>query len=185
MSECSLLRYCYLAYFSKPVGDRALYRALRKRRFQSVVELGIGLGVRTQRMFELIRPANADVPLRYTGIDLFEARAVAGTGFRLKQAYQTLHQLPGKIQLVPGDPYGALSRVANTLTGTDLLVISADQDAESLARAWFYVPRMLTPNALVLIERTVADGKTHYETLTVEKITELAAAQAKAARRVA
>lgn len=184
MSECSLLRYCYLAYFSQPVGDRALYRTLRKRRFQSIVELGIGRAVRTQRMFEVLRTDNT-TPTRYTGIDLFEARPHAGSGFKLKEAHQCLRGLPAKVQLVPGDPHGALSRVANTLTGTDLLLISADQDAESLARAWFYVPRMLAPNALVLVERSESDGKTRYETLSIEQVSALAAAQAKAVRRAA
>ena len=37
-----------------------------------------------------------------------------------------------------GDAFSALSRTANVLANnTDLIVISADQDADSLAKAWF------------------------------------------------
>ena len=57
-------------------------------------------------------------------------------------------------RLVPGDPYSALSHVANTLTETDLLVISSGHDPETLARAWFFVPRMLTDRTSVFVEQT-------------------------------
>ena len=33
--------------------------------------------------------------------------------------------------------------------------IVTDQDRESLARAWFYVPRMMHPGTLVLLEEIV------------------------------
>jgi hypothetical protein len=46
--------------------------------------------------------------------------------------------------------------MANSLTGTDLLIVSADQQGESLDRAWFYVPRMLHDASVVLVED--ADG---------------------------
>ena len=57
-----------------------------------------------------------------------------------------------KIQVIPGDPLSALARSANGLQSTDLLVIAADQDTQSLANAWFYVPRMLHDKSLVLLE---------------------------------
>ena len=67
----------------------------------------------------------------------------------LKQAFAALRQPEVKVQLVPGDPNMALRRVANSLTGTDLLLIAADQDRDSLAAAWTWVPRMLTATSLV------------------------------------
>jgi hypothetical protein len=57
------------------------------------------------------------------------------------------------VQLVPGDPYSALARTANSLPDIDLMLVDADQDAESLSQAWFYAPRMLHEESLVLIER--------------------------------
>lgn len=186
MSECSLLRYGYLAYFSQPAGERVLYKTLRNAKCHSVVELGIGMTTRTQRLFEVLRRYGDGQAMRYTGIDLFEARTSAAPGLKLKAAFQALQNLGTKPQLVPGDPYSALSRVANTLPGTDLLIVSADQDAASLARAWFYVPRMLHPASLVFVERPGADGKSStFERLTVDAVAQLAAAQAKEARRAA
>jgi hypothetical protein len=98
-----------------------------------------------------VRP---DDEIRYAGIDLFEARAASQPGLTLKAAYKLLRQVPVQSQLIPGDPFTALARVANNLTGTDLLVIAADQDPQQLARAWALVPRMLHDNSLVFLERT-------------------------------
>jgi hypothetical protein len=57
-----------------------------------------------------------------------------------------------QVQLVPGDPYSALARVANNLTGTDLVVVAADQDPLALERAWFYFPRLLHTTSHVFAE---------------------------------
>jgi hypothetical protein len=151
-----LLRSLYLSYFSKPQGYRPLYRALRKRPPTKIVELGIGSAERTLRMLELCA---AGPETSYTGIDLFEARGQgAAPGLSLKAAHTKLSATGVKVRLVPGDPFSALSRSANALAGQDLILISADQDRESLARAWFYVPRMMHPGTLVLLEEVV-DGK--------------------------
>lgn len=185
MSECSLLRYCYLAYFSQPVGERVFYKILRRSKVHSIVELGIGQGVRAPRLFEVLRRYGDGQPVRYTGIDLFEARPATAPGLKLKTAHQLLQHLGGKVQLVPGDPHAALSRVANTLTGTDLMIIAADQDPDSLARAWFYVPRMLLPHSLVYIERPGASGKAEFVPLAGDEVARLASAAAKQLRRAA
>jgi hypothetical protein len=70
----------------------------------------------------------------------------------LKEAFTVLRPLGVKAQWVPGDPYSALSRVANNLGNIDLLLVAADQDAESLSHAWAYVPRMLNPQSVVFQE---------------------------------
>jgi len=148
-----LLRSLYLSYFSKPKGYRPLYRAIRKRPPTKIVELGIGTAERTLRMLELCA---AGAETNYTGIDLFEARGEgAAPGLSLKAAHTKLSTTGVKVRLVPGDPFSALSRTANASAGQDLILISADQDRESLARAWFYVPRMMHPGTLVLLEETV------------------------------
>jgi hypothetical protein len=153
-----LLRSSYLLYFSQPAADRALYKALRPRPIRSIVELGISLASRTPRLLEVAAWRSECLPLRYTGIDLFEGRSGAAPGPTLKQAHAALRLPNVRVQLVPGDPYTALARVANALAGTDLLVIAADQDRESLERAWSWMPRMLTPEALVFLEEL--GGKT-------------------------
>jgi len=155
------LKYLYLAYFSDPSAERPLYRAIRRRQVRTIVELGVGMGNRSARLIEVAQRYHAPREVCYTGIDQFEARSSSVTpGMTLKRAHRTLKALGAKIQLVPGDPWMALSRTANTLTGTDLFVVSADQDAESLARAWFYVPRMLHENSQVFVEEmNTQDGK--------------------------
>lgn len=182
----SLLRYCYLAYFSRPKSERALYEAVRKAKAASIVELGIGSAQRATRLIEVAQRYRPDAVVRYTGIDLFEARDVASGGLSLKQAHQVLGDRGAKVQLVPGDPFAALSRVANTLTGTDLLLISADQERTALAKAWFYVPRMLHERSLVYVEEQAAKGELALRLLAPTEVAALAAAASvRSAKRAA
>ena len=149
----------YLSYFSKPRSDHCLYRAIVRRSVTSIVELGIGLAHRSRRMIQ-VAEAGSSARIRYTGIDEFESRSAQGeAGIPLKEAHQFLRPTGAKIQLTPGDPFSALARTANSLTGTDLLVVSADLDAASLRSAWFYIPRMLHARTLVFLEEPAPDGE--------------------------
>jgi hypothetical protein len=172
-----LWRGLYLCYLSKPKGLRPLYRLLCKRRKKSpigkITELGVGTAERTLRLLELCPSADDSV---YTGIDLFEARTAAdGPGRSLKEAHKTLAATGMKIRLVPGDPYSALARSANGLTAQDLILIAADQDRASLARAWFYVPRMLHETTLVFEEELV-EGEPTWKPVSPDEIARRAAA---------
>ena len=125
-------------------------------------------------------------PLRYTGIDLFEARPAGQSGMSLKEAYAEFRLPDVKIQLVPGDPNMALRRVANSLTGTDLLLVSANQDRDSLSAAWNWVPRMLTDTSLVFVEEAGAKpGTTVWKQVTVEEVRKLGASAGRSLRRAA
>jgi hypothetical protein len=145
-----------IANFSQPDSERCLYRAIRRDGASSIVELGLGTARRALRMIEMATTRGQHV--RYAGIDEFESRAPDRPGLTLKQAYQSLRPTGAAIQLVPGDPLTALARVANSLTGTDLLIVSADVDAASLRAAWRYVPRMLHRHSRVYLEEACADG---------------------------
>jgi hypothetical protein len=182
-----MLRYYYLTWFSTPAADRTIYQAVHNGTFRSIVELGVGTGVRTKRLFELaVKPQHTETPLRYTGIDLFEARPANSPGMKLKQAFQTLQTPNVKVQLVPGDPFSALSRMANTLSETDLLVIGLDQAGESLNQAWRYVPRMLHPETMIFFERPEKKaGETKFELLKPVDIQRYATASSKAQRKAA
>lgn len=185
MSVGSLLRSFYLLYFSQPASDRALYRAVRSRPIRSIVELGISLTSRTPRLLEIAAWRSASLPLRYTGIDLFESRPANQPALSLKQAFAGLQSPHIRIQLVPGDPATALRRTANSLVGTDLLIISADQDSASLAAAWTWMPRMLTASSLIFREEPAEKlGQTQWHRLTLADIQRLAA-PSKPARRAA
>lgn len=186
MTAGSLIRSTWLLYFSQPAPDRFLYKAIKGKSIRSVVEIGIGGGLRTQRMFEVLSWQAAHEPVKYTGIDLFEARGLNQPGLSLKAAFHDLRKPGVNIKLVPGDPYDALVRAANGLAGTDLLIISADQDRESLQRAWTYMPRMLHTGSLIYQEVSDAKtGKTSYRRLTLLDVQRNAAVASRAMRRAA
>src|SRR5437763_8898973 len=185
VSVGSLLRSFYLLYFSQPANDRALYRALRSRPIRSIVELGISLTTRTPRLLEIAAWRTASLPVRYTGIDLFESRPADQAALTLKQAFAKLRSPSVRVQLVPGDPATALRRTANSLVGTELLIISANLDAASLAAAWTWMPRMLTATSLIFREEPAEKpGQMSWRVLTFADVQRLAAA-AKPARRAA
>jgi hypothetical protein len=182
-----MLRYYYLTWLSQPAADRPLYQTVAKRPPRSIVELGIGSAVRAKRLLELAaQPQHAAEPLRYTGIDLFEARDKKSPGLTLKEAYAQLKTEHVKLQLVPGDPLSALSRAANSLSGTDVLIISLDQAGESLEQAWRFVPRMLHAGSLVYLERAGKKaGETKFELVPLSEVSHLASAAKRATRRAA
>ena len=185
MKLAKLLRYLYLARLSQPSADRTLYRAIWRQRPTRIVELGIGSARRSLRMIELAKRVQPET-IHFAGIDLFEARPVEAEGLTLKRAHSLLGMSEAKVRLVPGDPAAALKRTANMLLQTDLLVIAADQDRETLARAWFYVPRMLHAGSRVYLEERLggSDG-TKFRLLERIEIERLAALSARPVRAAA
>mgnify|MGYP002625009669 CR=1 FL=1 len=176
MAAAGFFKSLRLRYFAKPAYDRRLYSLIRRHKIGQIVELGVAQGQRSIRMIELAQRYH-EGEVRYTGIDLFEARQDDAPGLSLKQAYTRMRATGAKVQLIPGDPFSSLARSANSLTGTQLLLISADQDAASLDRAWFYVPRMLADGAHVLVEHLGDDpAKAKYELLSRDRIDVLAGA---------
>lgn len=174
MPAAGFLKSAYLRYFTKPVSDRTIFRTIRRRKIGRIVEIGIGNGLRASRMIAMaLRCCGGEV--HYTGIDLFEARDSALPGLTLKQAYQKLRPLGAKVQLAPGDPLAGVARLANTHSGTELLIISADQDRQSLAQAWYYVPRMLGEDAITFVEEAEgAHEAPKVRTLTTSQVKQFA-----------
>lgn len=125
--------------------------------------------------------------VHYTGIDLFEARRPeAGPGTSLKRAHRLLNATGARIQLVPGDLFTGLSRAANGLVGTDLVIISAGYDPECLAQAWYYLPRMLREGSRVLVEQPQGpEGRLVLCTVADDRIAALAAKSFNRFRRAA
>lgn len=178
MRLATCVRYLYLAYLSKPVSDRVLYRAVRRNRVRKILEIGIGDAARTLRMIHLARRFAEGEPVRYAAIDLFEARpAASGASLSLKEAHRLLTTTQAQIQLIPGEPAQALSRAANSLPNVDLVLISAAHSDSSLAEAWFYVPRMLHGGSAVYRETShVPGGATTLARLEAAAIQTLASA---------
>jgi hypothetical protein len=158
MGQIGKLQYCFLAYLSRPAADRPIYRAIRKHGPRSIVEFGVGNARRTERMI-VLASGRHDAPIAYTGIDLFEARPEEEPRISLKQAHMLLRRLNARVQLSPGDPFSALTRIAHTVVGADLVVVSADQDSVAMARAWGYVPRMIHDRTLVFWEKPGSAGR--------------------------
>jgi hypothetical protein len=94
----------------------------------------------------------------------------------LKAAHQTLRGTGAKVQLVPGNPSDGLARMANSLGKVDLLIVPAELDSPSNARAWFFVPRMLHEQSLVFVEGVSADGQRQLRPKSRQEIAQLASA---------
>ncbi len=143
--------------------------------------MGVGTGQRAVRMLEV---AGLHVPIgqvAYVGIDHFEdSGAVTGPGVPLKTAYRLLRATDAKVRLLPGDPFSVLAKHANGLGKFDLVVISATQDAASLAAAWFYLPRMLENHSSVLLDQG-RNATTGFRIVPFAEIELMAAGQRSAA----
>jgi hypothetical protein len=181
-----LIRSLYLRYLSQPAGDRVLYRAIEKAAVRSIVQIGVSLDSRTARLIEVATQDPTAAPLRYTGIDLFDARPADQPRLTLKHAFAALQSPAVRVQLVPGELATALHRVANSLTATDLLLICADQSRESLSAAWIWMPRMLTHTSLVFMEEPgPKPGQTNWRRLTLADVQRLASESGRPSRRAA
>jgi hypothetical protein len=153
LAAISSLKYIYFAYFSRPACDRAVYRAIRRQRVRRILAIGLGSGERAVRMIRTAQRYHAAAEVRLTALDLFEARSASDpAGLSLKQAHRLLTATGARVQLVPGDPFTALAHCANALQNTDLVILAAGLAPDSLARAWFYLPRMLQAGSLVFEE---------------------------------
>lgn len=171
----SHLRTFYLSYLSTPVSDRLIYRTVRRQEVRKILELGIGVGQRAVRMIEVASRSHPLREIQYTGMDPFEARSAAdGPGVTLKMAHRLLGATGARIQLIPGDPFVELARVANFLGQVDLVVISASLNPQHLPRAWLYVPRLLDERSRVFLEGLLPGGRTWLRTLERSAIEALA-----------
>jgi hypothetical protein len=161
----------WLTRLSRPAGERVVHRHVLANAPRRILELGLGTLVRTERMLQAAaRAAGGDV--RYVGLDRFEGRGAGDPpGVSLKQAHRRLHSL-GRVQLVPGNVDTSLARLCNQLGQFDLVVVSSDNDERHLARAWFFVQRMLAADATVLLEPAAGAAWT---VLARPRIDELAA----------
>lgn len=185
MSAASLLQHLYLSHFAKPSSERIVFRTIQKARAGHLVAIGLGDGQLARNMILLAQRHTTRARVRFTGIDLFEMRSKERNDLPLKRAHRMLHSLPARIQLVPGDPFQALARHANSLLDSDLVVIRADQLGRAMDRAWFYLPRMLHENSLVLVNQPGKSGKpSSYEVLdrhAVQRVADANKPQRKAA----
>jgi predicted O-methyltransferase YrrM len=185
LKQAGWIRSTYLTRFSQPAQDRVIYQTLCQKSVKSVLEIGIAAGVRTGRIIELALTKVSAGDFRYAGIDLFEARGKGQPCLTLKQAHQMLTGLRIAHRLVPGDPQTALARSANNLGPVDLVIISADQDPEATRRAWFYLPRLLHADSLVLLEERQGTAEPRFRVVKLDEVKTRADAANPARRQAA
>jgi len=157
LSVMNLLRHLYLSHASSPAYLRPLIADIRRRRPVSLVDIGLYDLTQTATLLAAARCWHPVNRLRYTGIDPFEMRPNGREAIGLKQAHRQLAPMVGRVRLVPGDPLAGLARAANSLLGSDLLII-ADLCDPALDAAWMYVPRMLHDGSRVWAASHATDG---------------------------
>jgi hypothetical protein len=159
-----MVRSLWLTRLSQPAAERVLYRHALQKPPRRILELGLGLLVRTERLLEAVGSAVAPTELTYVGIDRFESRGPTDPpGVTLKQAHQRLHAR-ARVQLVPGNVDAALARVCNHLGVFDMVLVSAANDERHLTRSWFFLQRITSAQTAVFVE-TVQRGAPTFEEL--------------------
>lgn len=156
VSAASRLQYTYLAYLSKPKGERKLYRAIREHQPVRIVELGLRTIERTLHLIQVAQRFAGDQRIEYTGFDMFEARPSTQTALPLIVAHRQLKTTGARVKLIPGEPALNLRGAANSISQTDLLLICGSLVETELQDSWHYIPRMLHETSLVL--QTPAPG---------------------------
>lgn len=172
MKPLSSLQFMRLSMFSQPACDRLIYKLIKKHKFRSFIELGMGNGARSEAMIRVAGKFGASKNIRYTGVDQFDDRRQDQGKLQLIDMHRRLNSSNAKTQLVPGDLRSAISRIANSHVRTDLIVISADCDKTELDSIWFYFPRMLHSGSLVLIQDGTGQEFKAINRLEIEKLAE-------------
>ncbi len=172
MKPVSALEYFLLSTLSKPVENRLVYKTIKKNQFRSIIEVGLGDGSRSEKIIRVAKKFAVSSSIRYTGVDLFEGRDESQSELSLRQMHKRLSSSDAKVQLVPGDLYPSLTRIANSHVRTDLILISAGYSKEDLAPCWFYFPRMLHAGSKFMIQTKVGEPFKLLTRLEIEKLVE-------------
>ncbi len=181
----SRIQSFHLRYLSKPKSDRILFRLVHCYACRSVVEVGMTDLTRTLKLLQAATWARSDRPVRYTGIDSFDAREENQPPLTLKEAHQRLAGSSWKARLAPGPGRFVLRRLANELAEIDLLLFSSRERLEENDDTWYYVPRMLHEASIVLVETISAEGDVRFERLGVEEVERRAESAARRRRSAA
>ena len=169
MAGPGFLRRLWLTRLSRPAAERPLHRHVLRSRPRRILEIGLGLLVRTPRLLEA---AGADV--EYVGLDRFEGRTTADPpGVSLKTAHKRLHGLC-RVQLLPGHADATLARRCNHLGTFDLVLVTADADERDIERSWPFLQRMTTAASSVFVASRSAAGAA-WSVLPRQRLDDLAA----------
>ncbi|MEM9943549.1 MAG: hypothetical protein AAF939_18445 [Planctomycetota bacterium] len=168
MNPISTLGFLGLTWLGKPACNRSIYKAIQKYRCRSIVEVGLGSGERALSMIRVARKFAVTSNIRYTGIDMFDARTT--DPLPLIEMHRNLQIEGVKSQLVPGTAGPGIARIANSHVRTDLVILSSGTEDHELAGCWFYLPRMLHSTSLVMLQRNDGGKFECLNRLQVEKL---------------
>lgn len=175
MKKLSKFQFWGLTWFSKPVCDRQLYKLAAKLQPKSIVQFGLGNLRQAETLITVCQNCSGLEEIRFTGVDLFEARSQKVPGLTLKEAHRVLAATGARSRVFPGEIASSLPRLANQLGGTELLLITLEGGRQVLDPCWFFIPRMLQANSLVLIQEHAAAGSP-YQQLSLAEVEQLAKA---------
>lgn len=146
----SWLQKIYWTHFGQPATERALFSALLARPFDSVLEIGVGTGARMRRIAKLIQQSGDQI--RYIGTDPFESASDGQSHISLKAAHQLAGQLGFRASLLPGEPAGALPRVAHKFGPSQLVIIDGgiDPAAPTAGPIGGWLDRIADENSTIL-----------------------------------
>lgn len=165
MAAASWLKYAFLAHFSKPRAQRQLFRLVKVHKICRIVEVGIFSLERTMAMISVAQRFAGTNPVNYTGLDWFDGREAELPKLTLKDVHRQLQTTGASIRLVPGEPGRSIASIANSHQHTGLLLLSSPVTESSLAPAWFYFPRMVDAQSIVLRERLDGSNRPNFELL--------------------
>ena len=186
MKPISAFKFFQMTWLSKPAPDRLIYKLIKRRSIRSIVEIGLGDGTRCSKLIAVAQKFNPDAKIKYTGVDLFDAREEGVEPLKLIEMHRKLNAVEAKTQLVPGDLGSALPRIANAHLRTDLVIISAGFKENQFEATQMFLPRMLHPSSIVLIQDYEDEEFYVHSRLEIEKMAnQSAATSAKASTKKA
>lgn len=187
MAVGDLFRYAARAFFSKPTPapEKQLLRIAKQHVIRRVVEVGVDSVDATAQLLETLVKQAKDEPVKYTALDLFDARPEEAAKTPLVGVYRRFIATGAKVRLTPGELAPSLASEANSLAETDLLLLSREATDEALAHAWFYIPRMCHQGTIVLRRTEGEEGAAEGEWATVSLSDIAARANSRDVRRAA
>ena len=147
-----------LLNLSNPAGDRILFRSVRDRKIESILEVNVGTGSRCERLLPWLREQAELETIRYAAVDPFETGG--GEHIALKEFHSRLGRLGAKPLPVPntGNLGTALARVAHTIGAVDLAIFDCDRSELQANATLAVLPRIICPETLVLVRKCSSEG---------------------------
>ncbi|HMP79641.1 MAG TPA: hypothetical protein PKD54_09340 [Pirellulaceae bacterium] len=184
MKPLGYLSFLRLCHFSRPACDRVLYKWTARNKPRAIVEGGLSGIERSQSIIRIAQRVSPNAEISYLGLDEFEGRPQVNSELTLRNTHKMLNRTGAKVRLLPGDPLGTIARMANQLPKADLFILTLDPNHCDWDQLWFFLPRLMHDNTLVLLRRD-SHGTGQPEVLNLKEIEALASHPATARKPAA